>query len=698
MVAGSARITAAVAAVFMLVSTAPGRAQGTDAQRERALPGAVRIQTGGGATSVGTGIIVGTSGQDIYIVTADHVLPGEGQEKVAVEVAFRVRPGEWYPAVIARRNTGRDIAALRVLLPTGLRAEQLAGAGIAPPNSLTRGTDVYPVGSSGNNNELRPTVNGNKVSSVGREVISVESVFVTGGFSGGPLLDGCGRIVGMVTATTAREADALPIDLVVDVLRGWSIPLTSMTTSSTACAMADATLADRTTAVPPSSSVTEVRRMHRDLQWQQSLPLLTTMLAEQPNNPELYTLRSHAYSHLERPTEALADGQKAVQMAPKSAEAYLRRGEAKHSDQRFVEAIADYDKALELDKNEAEAWGNKGSALQATNQLPKALDSLNRAIELQKNRHEFWLVRASVNSSLKNFNAAVSDATQAIQLRPGDVQSLVERATAYANLNQFDQALGDTNQALKAKPEDPDLLALRGNIYLLQGRRAAAREDLTHAQRLKPSLTYVSDLLKQLDAGEKPTSIEASNRSASGGTSAGLNYARTLDDARAAIGNGRSAEANELLNELIRLDPKRSEAWSIKGALALNTENNLAAAHEYYENALARGGSVVFRVAHDHGQDQLPCVGTLSVSPGGVLYSSDGGHRFEWPHAQIAEADLNKLYGVLVGMFHLRVQAGTRSTSYNFAAMRFGDDRVVERKADAELLTGLINRLRQAAR
>ena len=30
-----------------------------------------------------------------------------------------------------------------------------------------------------------------------------------------------------------------------------------------------------------------------------------------------------------------------------------------------------------------------------------------------------------------------------------------------------------------------------------------------------------------------------------------------------------------------------------------------------------------------------------------------------------------------------------RSLSYNFAAMRFSDDRVVERKADAELLTGV---------
>jgi tetratricopeptide (TPR) repeat protein len=702
MVAGSAGVTV-VAAAFTVLSTVPCSAQGTDAQRERAQLGTVRIQTGGRGGSIGTGIIVGISNQDIYIVTAEHVLPAEAQADAKVEVQFKARPGEWSAAKIVKRNGARDIAALRVPLPGGLRAEQLTGEGSAPQNSVSRGTDVYPVGSDREKEALKTTVTADKVASVERDSISVQSVYVTNGFSGGPLLDTCGRVVAMVTATSGRDVDALPIDLVVDVLKGWSLPVSAMAVKSTTCGTVSTAAATPPAPAAPAtatgqSSITDIRRMHRDQQWRESLPLLTKMLAEQPGNPELYALRSHAYSHLELPTEALADGEKAVQLAPRSAEAYLRRGEAKHGDHRFVEALADYDKSLELDKNDAEAWGNKGSALQATNQPQKALDALNRAIELQKNRYEFWVVRASVNSSLKNYNAAVSDATQAIQLRPGDPQLLTERATAYANLNQFEHALGDTNNALKAKPEDPDLLALRGNIYLLQGRRAAAREDLNRALQLKPSLTYISDLLKKLDAGEKPTTIETTNKTAPAGASPALAYARTLDDAKAAIGRQRNAEANELLNQLIRIDPARSEAWSIKGALALNAEDNPAAAHEYYENALARGGNVVFRVAHDHGQDQAPCFGSMSVSPAGVSYSSDGGHRFNWPYAQIAEADLNKLYGMLIGMFHLRVQVDRRSLSYNFAAMRFSDDRVVERKADAELLTGFINRLRQASR
>ena len=227
-------------------------------------------------------------------------------------------------------------------------------------------------------------------------------------------------------------------------------------------------------------------------------------------------------------------------------------------------------------------------------------------------------------------------------------------------------------------------------------RGAAAREDLTHALRVKPSLTYVADLLKKLDANERTTSIEPPGRTDPGVPSKSLTYARTLDDAVAAIRNQRTAEASELLDQLIRLDGDRSEAWSLKGALALNVADNVSAAHEHYENALARGGTIYFRVAHDHGQDQLPCIGSMAISPAGVSYSAEGGHRFDWPYAQVAEVDLNKLYGVLIGMFHVRVQADRRSATFNFAAMRNSDDRIVERRVDAQMLAGFINRLRQA--
>ena len=56
--------------------------------------------------------------------------------------------------------------------------------------------------------------------------------------------------------------------------------------------------------------------MHDRDAWGDSLPLLKRLIDEQPKSPELLALRSHAYSHLERPSEALADGQQAVKLGP----------------------------------------------------------------------------------------------------------------------------------------------------------------------------------------------------------------------------------------------------------------------------------------------------------------------------------------------------------------------------------------------
>jgi len=704
MVAGRERLTAAIV-VAVTFCPAFSAAQDADAQRERAKNGIVMIRSQLRAQEAGAGTVVGVSGQDVYIVTAKHVVDDtRGAKATKVEVQFKARPSEWYEAKVLEREAGAyDVAVLRVLLPPGLRPEQVAGLGSAPQASISRGTDVYAVGFP-EFKEWSGPVAPDKVSAVRRENITVQSVFVRPGHSGGPLLDSCGRLSGMIYEVSGPEAYALPFDVVLDLLKEWSVPTTLVAVQSNACGGAPVGTAAATTTAPAGTPagapaptpVTEVRRMHRDQQWRESIPILNRLISAQPNNAELFALRSHAYSHLELPTEALADAQRAVQLAPKSAEAYLRRGEAKHGDQRFVEAVADYDKSIDIDRNDAEAWGNKGSALAGLGQNNKALEALNRALDLQKNRYEFWSVRAQVHAALKNYTAAISDSTQAIQLRPSDSSLYILRATAYANASQFDPALDDANQALKLNPDDPDILGLRGNIYMLQGRRAAAREDLTHAIRRKPALTYVSDLLKKLDANEPAAGTIESPGPTTGAPSQSLGYARTLDDAVTAIRNQRTAEANELLDQLIRMNADRSEAWSLKGTLALSVGGNLAAAHENFENALARGGTIYFPVAHDHGNEQPPCFGSLAINRASLGYSSEGGHRYDWRYADVAEADMNKLYGVLLGMFHVRAQADRRTVSYNFAAMRYGDPRVVERTADAQMIVGFINRLRQA--
>ena len=67
-----------------------------------------------------------------------------------------------------------------------------------------------------------------------------------------------------------------------------------------------------------------------------------------------------------------------------------------------------------------------------------------------------------------------------------------------------------------------------------------------------------------------------------------------LDTATAAIRAGRTAEAGELIDQLIEADPARSEGWALRGAMAMTVYNNLPVAYRWSLIALSRGGAVAF--------------------------------------------------------------------------------------------------------
>lgn len=172
-------------------------------------------------------------------------------------------------------------------------------------------------------------------------------------------------------------------------------------------------------------------------------------------------------------------------------------------------------------------------------------------------------------------------------------------------------------------------------------------------------------------------------------------YPQLLDEAVTAFRARRLNETADLIDQLIKLDPTRNEGWSLRGLFEIEAGGDLAAAHQSYENALARGGTVAFRVVHDHGSQQQFCVGTMFITPAGVEFTPEtGDHRFRAPYAAIREASINGVYGSQVGMFHIKADFADGQKNFNFAAARSSDQRVVNRKPDAELLLRLVNERR----
>jgi serine protease DegQ len=156
----------------------------------------------------GTGVVWTAEGA---IVTADHVVEREEN----IHVSF---DGQTYEAELAGRDPTTDIAVLKI------KASNLVAAQVADSKSLKQGNLVFAVGRPWGEEAI---VSAGIVSALGKfgrnsgwgnqfkEGLIHSDVTLYPGFSGGPLADASGRIVGINSSVLGRDlALAIPSETV----------------------------------------------------------------------------------------------------------------------------------------------------------------------------------------------------------------------------------------------------------------------------------------------------------------------------------------------------------------------------------------------------------------------------------------------------------------------------------------------------
>jgi hypothetical protein len=212
-------------ALFPLLTPLYGRANPTVARLLESLKNnvvSITATRSDGSEQQGFGFIVGATRGLLYIVTANHVVRGEGPEGLSTRVTLRYfyDQGVTYQAkLLGTSSNERDLAVLTTETPAGFTWRQDA---LSSGEQVEWGTDVWFVGRNGRWDA--PAIAG-KVTEVNlSDQIVVDNLPVQPGTSGAPLISQHG-IIGMIVSDAPGDVSrALTIDFIHKALKTWNHP------------------------------------------------------------------------------------------------------------------------------------------------------------------------------------------------------------------------------------------------------------------------------------------------------------------------------------------------------------------------------------------------------------------------------------------------------------------------------------------
>ena len=271
----------------------------------------------------------------------------------------------------------------------------------------------------------------------------------------------------------------------------------------------------------PWSAVEAAKRAHR---FDRAEAMYATHIADKPDEADRYVARAAFYNGIFERQKALADLDKAIEIAA-AGTTYLFRASVREQLGQPDKAIADLKAALDLDPGsqpviaqlarlEAD-HGGKAQALALVQEridqdgadktdylevkadvLAKAGDkggaiaAIDSAIDLKPGNagllnERCWL-KGTLNIAL---DTALKDCTRSIELSEGqNAMALDSRAMVYFRMAYPQEAIADLDAAIDLRPASANSLFLRGAVRMMSGDRRAGAGDLAAARLLMPRI------------------------------------------------------------------------------------------------------------------------------------------------------------------------------------------------------------------
>jgi tetratricopeptide (TPR) repeat protein len=162
------------------------------------------------------------------------------------------------------------------------------------------------------------------------------------------------------------------------------------------------------------------------------------------------------------------------------------RGEAYEAMGESEAALADYNKAVDLADDDPRGYLCRGRFFLRTGEPDSALDDFTEAIRLRPDLGQGYIERGQAHLAAGDPAEALDDFTEAARWSPDDPAVFFARGQVHLALGRFTEALRDFDQVVRLAPENPQGFLLRAQCVAAIGDIERKRADLEEAVRLAP--------------------------------------------------------------------------------------------------------------------------------------------------------------------------------------------------------------------
>ena len=443
------------------LSTAPAQTVPQIAQKALAATVSLEMQDKSGVTlGRGSGFFV----EPNLIATNYHVIEGAAQGTAKLVGKNTEYPIEGFTAI----DKTNDLALLKVTV------RSINPLLLGDSDTIQIGETVYVAGNPlGFEGTISDGIISGRRDKYVKERLQMTAP-ISPGSSGGPVLNGKGKVIG-VSVAIHRRLDAQNLNFAIPSNYLKILLARSGTVKSFSQQRQSISAETYFIRGYEKSELGDYKRAIADY---------TQAIRLKPDYALAYYNRGTAKVELGQYFAAIVDLDTAIHLKPNYADAYVGRGIAKGKLGQYLAEISDYDTAIRLKPDYALAYYNRGSAKGKGSKHSAAIADFDTAIRLKPDYVDAYVGRGIAKTRIGDYFAAIANFDTAIRLKPNDAEAYVGRGFVRARIGDYFTAIADFDTVIRLQPENAIAYFNRGNAKAIQKRYWEAKQDLRIAWKL----------------------------------------------------------------------------------------------------------------------------------------------------------------------------------------------------------------------